>query len=468
MRQDRLIQLYGTGFQESAQTKKADRKINNIAHLVDGPLTDLDDDRLYHTIQLISYVNEAPARRQFEVIAGRLKKNELPFLRVEKVGKYYALRLGRFESYHDVSGLYESLKDEIPEAAVIKGYVRGDRVVKIYRVTSASAPAAGESMLAESEKIITGKVEAEKNERKSPATEHLEGIQNLGAEQEYHTIQIVSYVNEAPAKRHYDTVAAKLNPGELGYLRIEKIGDYYTLRLGKFGDYRGAAGFLESIRKEFPDAVLKKAYIKEDRIVRMFVHPADESINVVKEREVSEPLPEILPQVEPWQPEPEKPESAKSQPNEKISTLKGTLSMIVSLVNQGEYNAAHQILKTEIEGNRSDPDLNAWYGVVLLKMDRPAEAIRYFRTATELSPDVSAYYNGLGYSLLFLNRPGQAVVAFEKVINIEPGHFDALTGLCIAHVKTGNTDKAMAIYNGLKGHEPEISEKLLEIIKKNM
>ena len=90
--------------------------------------------------------------------------------------------------------------------------------------------------------------------------------------------------------------------------------------------------------------------------------------------------------------------------------------------------------------------------------------MKYLKKATELSPEVSDYHNALAYSLFFLKRYDGAVDAFNKAINLEPVHVDALTGLCIVYSAKGEKEKAAEIYNKIKDVDKQTSDQLLKII----
>ena len=104
--------------------------------------------------------------------------------------------------------------------------------------------------------------------------------------------------------------------------------------------------------------------------------------------------------------------------------------------------------------------------MVLLKIDKPLEALNYLKKATELSPDVPDYHNGLGYSFFFLDRYGEAIDEFNKAISNDPGHLDALTGLGITYVQINDKGKAMDIYNRIRKVDSKTSRQLLAVIEK--
>ncbi len=49
--------------------------------------------------------------------------------------------------------------------------------------------------------------------------------------------------------------------------RIEKIGDYYVIRVGSWRDREEAVNYLPRVQSEFPDAFLRTCYLIKDRVV---------------------------------------------------------------------------------------------------------------------------------------------------------------------------------------------------------
>jgi tetratricopeptide (TPR) repeat protein len=270
----------------------------------------------------------------------------------------------------------------------------------------------------------------------------------------YHTISISSFSKIAPAEKQFESIAKKLNEQELDHLRIEKIGKFYCVRLGKFDNRASADEFHNAVKKNMPNATVMKAYIKDERIVKVYsgITLAD---STGKQAE-SEPVPE---------PEQEKQQiTRKAEQPEKASTLKENLTRVRSLVNKKDFKAALDVLKSEIALHPEHPELNAWLGMVHLKMDQPSESLQYLEKAANLSPDIPDYHNSLGYSFLFLDRFDQAINEFNNAISLDPGYYDSLTGLCMSYAKKGEKAEAMIIYNKIKDHDKVASDKLLKII----
>ena len=271
----------------------------------------------------------------------------------------------------------------------------------------------------------------------------------------YHTISVSSFQNIAPAERQFESIAKKIQGQELDHLRIEKIGKFYCVRLGQFDDRAGAEKFLNTVKNKLPGATVMKAYIKDERIVKL--HSGLSAAASTGEQAESKPVPE---------PEGEKQEIArKAEQPEETSTLEENLARIPSLVNNKDFKAAFDVLKSEIALHPEHPELNAWLGMVHLKMDQPSESLQYLKKAARLSPEIPDYHNSLGYSFLFLDKFDQAINEFNKAIKLDPGYLDSLTGLCMSYAKKGEKAEAMMIYNKIKDHDQASSEKLLKIIE---
>jgi tetratricopeptide (TPR) repeat protein len=274
--------------------------------------------------------------------------------------------------------------------------------------------------------------------------------------QSVYTIQIASLRDMQTANKHFDAITRKLVEKNLEYLRIEKIGKYYSLRLGKFGDRASAEKFLKTTKSQLPSAIVMDAYYKEERIMRIYEHPRQ-----LREKAVRKPVSRETPEKREVSKKIEQRADLRREP----VSLKEQLITVASLVDKKDFNTALKIIKKETAERPDNPELNAWHGTVLLKMDKPAEALNYLKKASELSPGVSDYHNGVGYCLFFLNRYDKAIDEFNKALALEPQHIDALTGLSIAYAKNGNKDKAIDIYYMLKGLDRDTAEKLLKIIE---
>ena len=65
-----------------------------------------------------------------------------------------------------------------------------------------------------------------------------------------------------------------------------------------------------------------------------------------------------------------------------------------------------------------------------------------------------------------MNKYDDATVRFQKAVDLDPGHLDALAGLGIIYGLRGEKEKAMEIYNRLVDLDKISAKAILEIIKK--
>ncbi len=96
-------------------------------------------------------------------------------------------------------------------------------------------------------------------------------IKQAAIEQEpqaIYTIQTGSFTYLNNALDRFTSIADDLNEKELDHLRIEKVGEFNTVRLGIFEDRQSAGEFLSSIQSRLAEAIILNAYIKDNRIIQ--------------------------------------------------------------------------------------------------------------------------------------------------------------------------------------------------------
>ncbi|MHA1916625.1 MAG: L,D-transpeptidase family protein [Promethearchaeota archaeon] len=109
-----------------------------------------------------------------------------------------------------------------------------------------------------------------------------------------YTIQIESRTNSADAHEQFNTILQSLNKKDLNLLRIEKVGEYHTVRLGKFKHYATAKKFLKAIKPKLSRAIILKAYIKNKRIIKLYTDSLSAKELGVKEKSLSNPASEKI------------------------------------------------------------------------------------------------------------------------------------------------------------------------------
>lgn len=129
-------------------------------------------------------------------------------------------------------------------------------------------------------------------------------------EREFYTIQLGSFPGFDTAERAYNTATRVIEKDSLDYLRIEVVKGYHTVRIGRFERYNEARKLLTHVKKIFPGAIILKAYIKRERIKKLYSErprksekkkkpPAEVAVSVKEEKkEIEKEVPPIKAEVE--------------------------------------------------------------------------------------------------------------------------------------------------------------------------
>jgi Flp pilus assembly protein TadD len=298
--------------------------------------------------------------------------------------------------------------------------------------------------------------------------------------EKFYTVAISSFTKAAPAEKQFTMLAQKLHGTKQDHLRIEKIGRFYSVRVGKFSGYTAAKELLRIIKPLIPKATVVRALVTDERIVKMHKRPSLVTAQVIKKKNLSNPASKsvkrraakkitkkIVPEISSndVQKKAEAPADKIGSKSVAEDTLDERLKRIARYVDKNDYETALKILKSKTDENSDDPHLNAWLGTVFIKMDKPSEALTHMEKAVKLSPDRADYHNALGYSLLLMERFDNAVASFHQAVSLDPLYIDAMAGLCIAYARSGNKEKAMAAHNAVKDRDKKISVQLLALIE---
>lgn len=368
----------------------------------------------FYTIQVGTYTPAALkyARKQFDFLYRELGNHERYYLRIERGSKYYIVRLGRFEGITAARKLLETIKILVPDAFILKEKnFEKSKVVKL-------------------------------NEKPSAASD------------EYYTLQIGNFLKQEQALEEVDALKRILPDNALGNLRTEKIGRYFSVRLGKFPDYTAAKKFLEHIDNMIVGAVLLKSYQNDEQIIDMFSKPAQPAIpSADGGKAPGEDIPDGAVPLN----------TGAGTEKESVDVL---FSEIATRYYDRQYGDAAELIRKGIAQWPDNPDLYAWYGTTLLDMRFPDKAYEQYRKAVDLSPDVPDYHAGVGYSLIgiYMDKAARSIEAFGKALEIDPDNVGALEGIGIAYVSIDKKDLAADIYNRLKTLDDEAAGRLNEIM----
>ena len=280
------------------------------------------------------------------------------------------------------------------------------------------------------------------------------------ASQLIYTIQAGSFLLIDNAQEQFNFLVQLINEKEIDHLRIEKIGKFYSVRLGKFDKRYEAEKSLKSMKERYASFLIMKAYYKEERIEKIYTLTKTET-------DASQTI------VEP----PERPLPVNIQPRvaEKVvinldkktdeNTGEKEIEATSEKVEKKKDEDVLAAMKAKLTVRPEDPDMNGRYGTILFRLKQPEEAIPYLRKAAELSPGVPDYHISIGYCFIMLSRFNEAVDEFNRAVTMSPSHVGALTGLGISYSELGEKDKAMSVYDKLKKLDSVLTEILLQIIE---
>jgi hypothetical protein len=106
--------------------------LNKINSPVAEPLSKGTDEKtLIYTIQTGSFLKLDRAREQFGLIADLLQAKDYGNLRIEKIGRFYTVRLGKYDNYSSADDLLQKLIHKIESPVILKAYMKENRIIKL-------------------------------------------------------------------------------------------------------------------------------------------------------------------------------------------------------------------------------------------------------------------------------------------------------------------------------------------------
>ena len=137
---------------------------------------------------------------------------------------------------------------------------------------------------------------------------------------------------------------------------------------------------------------------------------------------------------------------------------KETMDQLISFYNQGLYDAA---LNRAIELSRNFPNaFLVWntLGAACQKLGRNQDAINAFTKVIETNPGHPDGYNNLGTALKQKGNLKEAISAYEKAITLEPDHAEAYNNLGNVYQLVGHHQEAILAYNNAIKIKPGYAE----------
>lgn len=110
-------------------------------------------------------------------------------------------------------------------------------------------------------KLLRSEIETRQNKRDIKSISH-----NSDKSQTIYTIQTSSFLTFDRAQNEFNSLMELLTKKYCSFLRVEKVGTYYTVRLGKFESYNSAENFIASLTPKMPNALIQKTILNYDRL----------------------------------------------------------------------------------------------------------------------------------------------------------------------------------------------------------
>ncbi|UCD36492.1 MAG: tetratricopeptide repeat protein [Nitrospiraceae bacterium] len=270
-----------------------------------------------------------------------------------------------------------------------------------------------------------------------------------------HTIQTASFTNEAPARRHYESVKQKLRGNERDHLRIEKVGRYYAVRVGRFENLSNAQAFYRKIEPELPSAIIMKAQSNKEQIAGLS-SDADSAISgypgtlhrareMVREGHNREALALLLPYTK----------DAAQYP-EAVSDY------IVTAIWSGKEEEA-----LEMYGNLPDSFPKRAYlmrNVAKVYYDRAdfQKSLTLYQAAIGNAPDDEEAQKGVVYSLTALGEYERAVTSANDFLSRSPHSFELALARADLFIRVNRYADALRAYWSLAQGDESDTESVFQ------
>ncbi|MBW8896280.1 MAG: tetratricopeptide repeat protein [Acidobacteria bacterium] len=122
---------------------------------------------------------------------------------------------------------------------------------------------------------------------------------------------------------------------------------------------------------------------------------------------------------------------------------------------EGDFATALAQFQAAIEKNPKDADALSNLGQVLVKMNRPADAIPYLSRAASLSPDQWTYEFNLARALGLVGRLDESIQAYRRAQELLPNDYVTTFNLALSLHKQGDEAAAVDQYQKAITLQPE-------------
>jgi hypothetical protein len=177
---------------------------------------DPDGPQRIYSIQTGNFKRILYIQNYFKFMIREFNGKGVDYVRLVKVGEYYAVRLGKFNGYRAAKKFLTANQPLLSSAIILDNYPS---------------------------KLIKAKKDLDRDGPKK-----------------IYSVQTSSFVSIATAQNHFKSLIREFNEKDMDYVRIVKIGKYYAVRFGKFDDYAVAKKFLIANQPLLSSAIILDNY----------------------------------------------------------------------------------------------------------------------------------------------------------------------------------------------------------------
>lgn len=133
------------------------------------------------------------------------------------------------------------------------------------------------------------------------------------------------------------------------------------------------------------------------------------------------------------------------------------LSAAQALVSAGRHDDALRLLQPALDDAAQRPEAMYLLAVAALMTQRVDAAVRHARAAVDERPVVARYHFVLGRALKAADDRAGAAAAYERALQLEPGHAEAMVSLGIVRKDQGDIDAAIELYERALRRNPGLA-----------
>lgn len=234
-----------------------------------SPPTARGEDEEFYTVLAASYGSLEYAEQDFQVLLDTFPQRDLDYLRIELVGGYYTIRIGKYDGIAQAENLRQLLLQRFRQARVLSAYIKPERIVKFL-----GKEGEGENLILKGRGGDTIEVVHSDLKERAQYKAYTDIPSGYVAEIEnriFYTVQLASFSQEKFAADEFASIVQRYSPPVTDWLRVEQVQKYYTIRVGKYAVRQDAERVFEALVGEYSQADLFKVRIRPDRVSKVFL-----------------------------------------------------------------------------------------------------------------------------------------------------------------------------------------------------